>query len=349
MNDVVDTITPDDQAYDAILLVSFGGPEGPDDVMPFLENVLSGRNVPQERIQAVSEHYHTFGGISPINDQCRSLLAAMREDFSAHGLNLPIYWGNRNWHPMLADTVAEMMHDGVRRALAFVTASTGSYSSCRQYREDIERARTVVGDGAPVIDKLRLFYNHPDFVEANVRNLREAIEKIPAERRQNLRIAFTAHSIPVSMSDSCDYSQQLNELSDLAAAQSGYAPTHWDLVFQSRSGPPQIPWLSPDICDHLRSVKEAGVTDVVVMPIGFVSDHMEVLYDLDHEAAETCAEIGLHMVRARTVGTDAGFVGMIRKLIRERTDAAPQQSIGRFPAAPDFCSPGCCPAPHRHR
>lgn len=336
-----------DGPCDAIILVSFGGPEGPDDVMPFLENVLRGRNVPRERMLEVSKHYHAFGGVSPINEQCRALLAAMRADFADNGIDLPVYWGNRNWHPMLADTVAEMKRDGVRRALAFVTASTGSYSSCRQYREDIEKARAVVGDGAPVIDKLRLFYNHPDFVEANARGLAEAIAKIPEERHADLRIAFTAHSIPVSMSDSSDYHKQLTELSGLVAKRNGYDPTHWDLVFQSRSGPPQIPWLDPDICDHLRTLKKTGVTDVVVMPIGFVSDHMEVLYDLDHEAADTCEEIGLQMVRARTVGTDAGFVGMIRKLIRERIDGRPQEATGQFLAAPDFCRPGCCPPPQR--
>jgi ferrochelatase len=336
-----------DSAYDAILLVSFGGPEGPDDVMPFLENVLRGRNVPRERMLEVSEHYNAFGGVSPINEQCRHLLAAMRENFAANGLDLPIYWGNRNWHPMLADTIGEMKADGVQRALAFVTASTGSYSSCRQYREDIEKAREVVGPGAPVIDKLRLFYNHPDFVDANGRGLAEAIAKIPEERRTDLRIAFTAHSIPVSMSDSSDYKQQLTELSGLVAAQNGYDSSHWDLVYQSRSGPPQVPWLDPDICDHLRSLKEGGTSDVIVMPIGFVSDHMEVLYDLDHEAADTCEEIGLQMVRARTVGTDAGFVSMIRKLILERIEGHSPASMGQFPAAPDFCRPGCCPAPRR--
>ena len=340
-------LTSPDAAYDAIVLVSFGGPEGPDDVMPFLENVLRGRNVPRERMLEVAEHYQAFGGVSPINEQCRALLAAMRADFKDHGLDLPVYWGNRNWHPMLSDTVAEMKADGIQRALAFVTASTGSYSSCRQYREDIEKAREAVGPGAPVIDKLRLFYNHPDFVDANARGLAEAIAKVPESRRDDLQIAFTAHSIPVSMSDSCDYQRQLTELSDLVATRNGYAQSHWDLVFQSRSGPPQIPWLDPDICDHLRSLKGNGTTDVIVMPIGFVSDHMEVLYDLDHEAADVCSEIGLHMVRARTVGTDAGFVGMIRKLILERIQGNSRESIGKLEAAPDFCRPGCCPAPRR--
>jgi len=333
--------------YDAIVLVSFGGPEGPDDVMPFLENVLRGRNVPRERMLEVAEHYHAFDGVSPINEQCRALLAAMRADFADHGLDLPVYWGNRNWHPMLADTVAEMKADGVQRALAFVTASTGSYSSCRQYREDIEKARAAVGPDAPVIDKLRLFYNHPDFVDANARGLAEAIEKVPEDGRRDLRIAFTAHSIPVSMSESCDYQQQLRELSGLVARRNGYDDAHWDLVFQSRSGPPQIPWLAPDICDHLRELKAHGTSDVVVMPIGFVSDHMEVLYDLDHEAADTCEEIGLGMIRARTVGTDAGFVGMIRKLIVERIEGQPPERVGGLPAAPNFCRPGCCPAPQR--
>lgn len=333
--------------YDAILLVSFGGPEGPDDVMPFLENVLRGKNVPRERMLEVSEHYLKRGGVSPINGHCRALLDAMKRVLREGGIELPLYWGNRNWHPMLADTVGQMKEDGIQRALAFVTSSTSSYSGCRQYREDIERARAAVGDGAPEIDKIRAFYNHPDFIAATVATVERAIDDVRPQRRAGLRIAFTAHSIPTSMSATCDYVQQLTEASRLVADRVGVPEDRWDLVYQSRSGPPQVPWLEPDIVDHLAALHEDGVRDVVVMPIGFLSDHMEVIHDLDDEAATACAEMGLHMVRAATVGTSPPFLQMIRKLVAERLFGEAPESVGQFGPAPDTCAVDCCPPPRR--
>ncbi|MBM80565.1 MAG: ferrochelatase [Planctomycetaceae bacterium] len=331
--------------YDAILLVSFGGPEGPDDVMPFLENVLRGKNVPRERMLEVAKHYNHFGGVSPINAQCRDLLDALRPELAAHGINLPIYWGNRNWDPMLPDTLSQMKADGIQRALAFVTSSCSSYSSCRQYRENIADAQTAAGDGAPQVDKIRVFYNHPDFIDASAVRVHAAIDQIPVERRARLHIAFTAHSIPTSMSESCDYVKQLSETSRLVATAVGIPEDRWKLVYQSRSGPPQIPWLEPDICNHLRAIRSAGVEDVIVMPIGFLSDHMEVMFDLDEEARDVCDEIGLNMVRAATVGTHPRFITMIRKLIEERLSGAARKSVGQSGPSHDVCPLDCCPRP----
>src|SRR5919199_4389444 len=257
--------------YDALLIVSFGGPEGMDEVMPFLSNVLRGRNVPEARMREVAHHYEMFGGVSPINGQNRKLIAALERELKERGPHLPIYWGNRNWPPLLADTLRRMRDDGVRRALAFVTSAYSSYSGCRQYREDIERAREAVGEGAPRVEKLRAFYNHPGFVGPNVENLRAALGQIPAHRRAAAEVAFTAHSIPAAMAAGCEYERQLLETCRLVAEGAGHAS--WRLVFQSRSGPPTQEWLGPDICEHLRGMKEAGSEDVVVAPIGFISDH----------------------------------------------------------------------------
>ncbi len=334
--------------YDAILFVSFGGPEGPDDVIPFLENVLRGRNVPRERMLEVAEHYQQFGGVSPLNAQVRELIAAVKPELTQHGISLPVYWGNRNWHPMLADTMRQMRDDGVQRAVAFVVSAYSSYSGCRQYREDIERAREAVGDGAPAVDKLRVFFNHPDFIAASVSGVEAALVQIPESRRSSARIAFTAHSIPASMSEGCDYVEQLTETSRLVADAVGVDDDRWDLVYQSRSGRPQDPWLEPDIVDHIGELAERGVSDVVVAPIGFLSDHMEVIFDLDHEAADAAREAGVNMIRAATVGTHPRFVSMIRKLIQERLDAAtPREAIGRFGPRRDVCPVDCCPAPRR--
>jgi ferrochelatase len=332
--------------YDAFLLVSFGGPEGPDDVMPFLENVLRGRNVPRERMLQVAEHYYHFGGKSPINDQNRALMAALRQEFDAHGLGLPIYWGNRNWHPMLADTLRQMQADGVKRALAFATSAYSSYSSCRQYRENIAAAQAAVGEGAPQVDKLRVFHNHPLWVEANVEQVRRALEEIPEERRAAARIAYTAHSIPQSMAESCGYQRQLLEVARLASNALGRSGD--PMVFQSRSGPASQPWLEPDILDHLRAVHAERVSDVVIAPIGFVSDHMEVLYDLDTEAANLCRDLGVNMVRASTAGTHPKFVRMVRDLVEERMGGSPERAaVGIYQANPDVCLTDCCPAPAR--
>lgn len=329
------------EGFDAILVLSFGGPEGMDDVMPFLENVLRGRNVPKERMLEVAHHYEMFGGVSPINQQCRELIAALREELEENGPNLPIYWGNRNWKPFLADALREMKADGVRRALAFVTSAYSSYSGCRQYLEDVARARAEVGEGAPEIFKLRAFYNHPGFVEPNAENLRSALENIPEERRAHARVAFTAHSIPLTMAEGCDYEAQLKETARLVAERAGGA--NWRLVYQSRSGPPAQPWLEPDICDHLRDLKREGASDVIVAPIGFISDHMEVLYDLDAEAKNLSEEIGLNMIRVASVGIHPTFVKMIRELILERVEPATlKRALGDDGPRRDFCPADCC-------
>jgi ferrochelatase len=334
-------------SYDAILLVSFGGPECRDDVLPFLENVTRGRNIPRERLLEVAEHYYHFDGVSPINQQCRDLIAALRPELDEHGIDLPIYSGNRNWDPLLPDTLQEMKDAGVRQALAFVTASYSSWSSCRQYRENIADAQTAVGEEAPEVDKIRAFYNHPDFVATNAELVQQSLDQIPEERRGQTQLAFTAHSIPNSMSDTCDYEQQLTECCRLVAEAVGVSTDRWQLVYQSRSGRPQDPWLEPDICDHLADLKKSGTGDVVVVPIGFLSDHMEVLFDLDCEAVDACKELGLNMVRSQTVGTHPRFVGMIRKLIQERIADAPQEAIGEFGPSHNVCPLDCCPAPKR--
>ena len=327
--------------YDALLLVSFGGPEGMDEVMPFLANVLRGRNVPESRMREVAHHYELFGGVSPINGQNRRLLAALKQELEREGPRLPVYWGNRNWHPLLADTLRQMRDDGIRNALAFVTSAYSSYSGCRQYREDIERAREAVGPDAPRVEKLRAFYNHPGFVGPNVENLSAALGQIPEGRRAAARVAFTAHSVPSAMAAGCDYERQLLETCRLVAEGAGAA--HRRLVFQSRSGPPTQAWLEPDICDHLRALRSEGVTDVVVAPVGFISDHMEVLYDLDTEAQQVSEEVGINMIRAATVGTHPDFVRMIRELILERLDPAlPRRALGAFGPSHDVCPVDCC-------
>jgi ferrochelatase len=327
--------------YEAILIVSFGGPEGLDDVMPFLENVLRGRNVPHERMLGVAKHYEMFDGVSPINGQNRKLIAALEQELATKGPRLPIYFGNRNWHPLLADTLRQMRDDGIKNALAFVTSAYSSYSSCRQYLEDIERARATVGADAPRVEKLRAFYNHPGFVDANAANMRDALDQIPAERRAETQLLFTAHSIPETMAQNCDYQSQLLETSRLVAETVGVRK--WQLVFQSRSGSPAQPWLGPDVCDQLRALHGGRARDVVVAPVGFVSDHMEIIYDLDTEAAALCRELGLNMVRVRTAGTHPAFIEMIRELIMERVDpATPRRSVGGDGARSDICHAGCC-------
>jgi ferrochelatase len=323
-------------AYDALLVVSFGGPEGMDDVIPFLENVLRGRNVPRERMLSVAHHYEMFGGVSPINQQNRNLIAALQEELESHGPNLPIYWGNRNWHPMLTDTLRQMAADGVRNALAFVTSAYSSYSSCRQYRENIANAQAAVGPDAPRVDKLRAFYNHPLFIEANVDHVREAWSQVtqPAE------LVFTAHSIPESMAANCDYAAQLQEAGGLIAVALGVE--RWRVVYQSRSGSPSQPWLGPDIGDCLRELNARGSKNVVVAPIGFVSDHMEIVYDLDFEAQNLAHELGMKMVRAATAGTHPAFVKMIRELIVERMYNEPPRFLGSRGPVHDVCPADCC-------
>ena len=328
-------------SFDALLVVSFGGPEGTDDVIPFLENVLRGRNVPRERMLQVAKHYELFGGVSPINEQNRQLIAALKKELSDKGPGLPIYFGNRNWHPLLPDTLIQMRDDGIRNALAFVTSAYSSYSSCRQYLENIAEARAAAGADAPRVEKLRAFYNHPLFIQANVENVHAALEKLPAEQRANAHVVFTAHSIPMTMAKNCDYEKQLSETSGLVAEALGIEK--WRLVFQSRSGPPSQPWLGPDICDYLRELHAAGVTNVVVAPTGFVSDHMEIIYDLDTEAMSLSRELGMNMVRAATAGTHPLFVEMIRELIRERMDPeTPRRFLGSDGPRADLCKSDCC-------
>lgn len=321
------------QLYDALLVLSFGGPEKPEEVMPFLENVLRGRNVSRERMLEVADNYARTGGRSPINDQNRALIAALREELAAHGHTLPVYWGNRNWHPLLPDTVRQMAADGVRRALVFVTSAYSSYSGCRQYREDLDRARAQVGENAPEFDKLRQFFNHPGFIGPLVEHVGEALR----EAGTGAHLLFTAHSIPVSMSETSRYLPQLEETARLVGNAVGRAD--YRLVFQSRSGPPQQRWLEPDIADALREIaRDGGARDVVVAPIGFISDHMEVKFDLDTQAWAVATELGLRMVRAATAGTHPRFIRMIRELIEERVSGSPFA---------EGCLENCCPNPHK--
>jgi ferrochelatase len=329
--------------YDAFLLVSFGGPEGPDEVMPFLENVTRGRGIPPDRLAGVAEHYYAVGGVSPINQQCRDMLAAVRADFSASGLILPVYWGNRNWSPYLADTVRAMADDGVRRAIAFATSAYSSYSGCRQYLDDIERARATVGPAAAVIDKVRRFFNHPGFIESFAANADAALATLPADVRDEAHLVFTAHSVPVAMADSSGpggtgrYVAELTEAARLVAERTGGGRHPWTLAYQSRSGPPSQPWLEPDVSDHLGELAKSGTSAVVVIPVGFVSDHMEVRHDLDVEAAQNAESLGLAFARAATPGAHPRFASMITELVRERLDPDTPPDAPRMDyPAPDY-------------
>lgn len=299
--------------YDALLVVSFGGPEKHEDVIPFLENVLRGRNVPRERLLEVAEHYYHFDGRSPINDQNRALVAALKQRVS-----LPIYWGNRNWHPLLTDTVCQMRDDGIRTALAFVTSAFGSYSGCRQYIENIASARAAAGEGAPAIDKMPPFSGSGRFIEAMTDRVRDAFRELP-----HAELVFTAHSVPVAMAQASPYVAQLERAS--AAVAEGLGRLHWKLVWQSRSGPPTQPWLGPDICDYIREIRR----DVVIAPIGFLSDHMEVIYDLDVAARHVADGLQIRIARARTVETHPAIIEMITEMLEEEHPA---------------CDPSCCAA-----
>jgi protoporphyrin/coproporphyrin ferrochelatase len=340
--------------YDALLLVSFGGPERPEDVMPFLENVTRGRGIPRERLEKVAEHYQLLGGRSPINDLNRALLARIRADLDGHGIDLPVYWGNRNWDPYLADTVAEMTQDGVTRAACFVTSAYSSYSSCRQYREDLAAASV---EGGPRLEKLRLYHHHPGFLEPVVDRVVEAVEA-----RDEPRLVFVTHSIPDAMNDGSGpeggaYLAQHRDAAAYVAHRvalvTGRELAH-DLVFCSRSGPPQVSWLEPDVNDHLEKLAGDGVRSVVLVPVGFVSDHMEVVYDLDTEAMETARRLGLDAVRVATSGTDSRFVAMVRELLVERAavergESVERVAVGSDPACWDRCAVGCCPNPRGPR
>ena len=336
---------------DALLVLSFGGPEGLADVRPFLENVVRGRGVPPERLDAVEEHYRHFDGVSPLNARNRELIAAIRER-----TDLPVYFGNRNWHPMVEDTVAEMARDGVRRALVFATSAYGGYSACRQYHEDIARARAAVGPGAPELVKLRHFFDHPAFVAANADAVRAARATLPEPVRDAARVVFTAHSVPSSADAAAGtpadgghrYSRQVAEAARLVAAELGLGDDAYDVVWQSRSGPPQVPWLEPDVVDHLDTLHAAGVPAVVVVPVGFVSDHVEVIWDLDTEARERAGELGLAFARAATAGPDPRFADRVVELVAEHVAAAaPRRLSGDVPAAGCTvngapCAVDCC-------
>ena len=339
--------------FDALLLLSFGGPEGQDDVMPFLRNVTRGRGIPDERLEAVAEHYQHFGGVSPINAQNRALIAALEADFAANGIDLPIYWGNRNWRPYVADAVRHMRDNKVRRALVFTTSATGSYSACRQYRDDMAKARLVAGEGAPELVKLRHYFDHPGFIAANLQAAQAALDELPPAERSKARLVFTAHSIPVSMNVSSGpesdrlYERQHREAARLVSQLLRGPDAEFDLVWQSRSGPPQVPWLEPDINDHLKALAGHGVTSVVVCPIGFVSDHLEVRWDLDVEARQTAQDLGLGYVRAVTAGTHPGFIRCIRELVLEELNGDAPQNLGTLGLCGIECPAHCCPAPKR--
>lgn len=346
--------------YDALLVLSFGGPEKPEDVVPFLENVTRGRGIPRERLEQVGEHYYLFGGKSPINDQNRALIAALEKDFADQGIALPIYFGNRNWDPYLVDALQQMTADGVQRAAVFATSAYSSWSSCRQYRENLWDAVEQV-PGAPRLDKLRQYYNHPGFVEPAVEATLAALAELP-DGGDTARLVFVTHSVPTAMGETSGsedplgqprgaYVLQHRSVSDEVTRRvneaTGRAHRH-DLVYCSRSGAPSTPWLEPDVNDHLEELASDGVEEVVMIPIGFVSDHMEVIYDLDTEAMETAGKLGMRAVRAATAGTDPRFVAMIRELVLERAAAERGESperpaVGSMKPGPDICGAGCCP------
>jgi protoporphyrin/coproporphyrin ferrochelatase len=345
-------------AYDALLLVSFGGPEGLDDVLPFLENVTRGRGIPPERLREVGVHYDHFGGVSPINAQNRALLAAIEADLAVHEVDLPVYWGNRNWAPYLGEALAAMADDGVRRALCFVTSAYSSYSGCRQYRENLAAAAETVGERAPSLDKLRTYFDHPGFVEPFVDATLAALEELRPEARDSAPLVFTTHSIPQATAASSGpdggayVAQHLAAsrlVADAVASRTAVEDRRWDLVFQSRSGPPTQAWLEPDVCDHLEALAGEGVAGAVMVPIGFVSDHVEVLWDLDHEASARADSVGLSVARAATPGVDPRFVAMVRELVLERTGAAAPEALSDLGPTWDVCQERCCPNPRGAR
>ncbi|MDH2393261.1 ferrochelatase [Streptomyces sp. HNM0663] len=355
----------DPAPYDALLLLSFGGPEGPDDVVPFLENVTRGRGIPTERLKEVGQHYFLFGGVSPINDQNRALLQALRKDFAEHGLDLPVYWGNRNWAPYLTDVLREMVRDGRRRIAVLATSAYASYSGCRQYRENLADALAALeaeGLDLPRVDKLRHYFNHPGFVRPMVDGVLASLADLPAEVRDSAQLAFTTHSIPTAAADASGPEEEHGEggayvrqhldvarlIVDAVREETGVQHP-WELVYQSRSGAPHIPWLEPDICDHLEERRTAGAPAVVMVPVGFVSDHMEVLYDLDTEAMARAAELSLPVRRSATVGADPRFAAAVRELLLERAAAergvpAERCALGALGPSHDLCPVGCCPA-----
>lgn len=348
------TLTGPRGSYDALLFVSFGGPQGPEDVVPFLENVTRGRGIPRERLVEVGAHYTAFGGVSPINQQNRDFISALTKAFAEAGIELPIYWGNRNWDPYLVDTIRQMRADGIARAACFVTSAYSSYSGCRQYRENLAEAVSIVesdGQGpAPELDKIRHYFDHPGFIEPIVDGVVASIDDLAVVEP---RLVFTTHSIPTSTATSAGpdgdgYVNQHRAVADLVSsrvAQMRAIEPTWDLVYQSRSGPPEIPWLEPDISDHLDVVHDGGSAGVVIVPIGFVSDHMEVVWDLDTVALDHAREIGLPARRAPTVGTDHRFVEAVAELVQERVGLVEPRALSSFGPMPDVCGRTCCPNP----
>ena len=355
-------MSPDTAPYDALLLVSFGGPEKPDDVLPFLENVTRGRGIPRERLEEVGEHYHLFGGRSPINDQNRQFIAALEQDFATNGVDLPVYWGNRNWDPYLADTLERMKADGIRRAACLVTSAYSSYSGCRQYRENLADAVDAVGEGAPRLDKLRHYYNHPGFVEPMVDATLTALADLGDAARRDAHLLFVTHSIPDAMNDTAgpdgeayvaQHRSVSEEIGERIRQETGHRYPS-ELVFCSRSGPPHVPWLEPDVNDRLAELAEHGVGGVVVVPIGFVSDHMEVIFDLDTEAKATAEKLGIDFARAATAGLDPRFVSMVRDLLVERAAVergldVPRAVVAGQAPSWDVCPARCCPNPRGDR
>ena len=355
-------MVPNAVPYDALMLVSFGGPERPEDVVPFLENVTRGRGIPRERLEEVGEHYFLFGGRSPVNDQNREFFATVEQDFHGSGLDLPVYWGNRNWDPYLADTLRQMKADGIERVACLLTSAYSSYSGCRQYRENLADAVAEVGEGAPRLDRLRHYFNHPGFVEPMVDATLAALAELGDDVRHDAHVLFVTHSVPLSMNevsgpDGGVYVAQhltvAEEIGERVRQETGHRyPTN--LVYCSRSGPPHVPWLEPDINDRLEELAAEGVNAVVVVPIGFVSDHMEVIYDLDTEASATAEKLGLAFTRAATAGVDPRFVSMVRELLLERAAVERQVEVGRasvgaLPASWDVCPAGCCANQRGHR
>ena len=316
--------------FDALLLLSFGGPEGPEQVMPFLENVTRGRGIPPERLVSVAEHYLHFGGVSPINGINRALIAQIQIELAERGEKLPVYFGNRNWDPYLADTVESMRADGITRAAVFSTSAWGGYSGCAQYQEDITRARSEVGDGSPELVKLRQYFDHPLLVEMFADGIAAAAATLPAPLRADARLVFTAHSIPLRAANRCGpdlYPRQVAYSSSLVAAAAGYAD--YDQVWQSRSGPPSVPWLEPDVADHLCVLAETGTKAVIVCPIGFVADHIEVIWDLDSELAEQAGGLGIALARATTPNAQSRFARLALDLLDEKRDGLePARVIG---------------------
>jgi ferrochelatase len=328
---------------EALLVLSFGGPEGHDDVMPFLENVTRGRGIPRERLAEVAEHYHHFGGVSPINEQNKALIDALRKELASAGIDLPVYWGNRNWAPYVEDTWAQLAEDGIEHVYVFPTSAYASFSGCRQYHEDIARARVATTHptrpGGPTAEKLPHYFDTPGFVQANADALAAAIASLPADVRDTARLVATAHSIPDAMAAVAGPQGHAYEAELLAAAErvvAEVAPDRaFDLVWQSRSGPPSVPWLEPDVNDHLRALAEDGETAVVLFPVGFISDHLEVIWDLDNEAKATADEVGLAFARAATAGTHPAFVTSVRQLLEERR-------AGGLPRLGTDCPAACC-------